>query len=163
VVPGTKPGTTFVEEIDLRVPALDMPTPIPHVSALCSRLRWSNTAGSIGSPLGSPSGSRRLRSQPVDLTSLRPDAFAFSPPPKRSRVSFLQSAVVNLEHLRSLEGTTLARYHSRCLDPPGWDKGPTESAALELVAGQIGWLATEFQPACQVPDAYEYPAPSLYT
>ena len=54
-------------------------------------------------------GSRRLRSQPVDLTCLRPDAFALSLAPKRARTSQLQAAVANLEHLRSQEGTTLAR------------------------------------------------------
>lgn len=82
------------------------------------RSRWSSSVGSVGSPLGSSSGSRRLRSQPLDISCLVPDAYAVEQPAaKRSKHTLLQAGLAALQEEQEQLASAGALYLMRCFSP----------------------------------------------
>ena len=98
-------------------------------------MRWS---GSLGSPLGSGSAARRLRSQPLDVSCLSPDAFpALEPLAKRPKHSPLLAACASVRQLQARDRTVLAPGKTLGLSKPRPAWQGAEEAALDEQLEQL--------------------------
>ena len=102
------------------------------------RLRWSGSLGSLGIPLGSGSAARRLRSQPLDVSCLSPDAFPpLEPPAKRPKHSPLLAACASVRQLQARDRTILEPGKSLGLSKPRPAWQGAEEAALDAQLEQL--------------------------